>query len=62
MLNKLAAGVIDQTYYNTIVNNQSNERQIIQIESTNVNKADLIDLVGDLEIDPGGDSESIITN
>tara|TARA_R100001463_G_scaffold6570_9_gene21386 strand:- start:2433 stop:2786 length:354 start_codon:yes stop_codon:yes gene_type:complete len=62
LLNKLAAGVIDQTYYNTIVNNQSNERQIIQIESTNVNKADLIDLVGDLEIDTGGDSASIITN
>jgi len=62
LLNRLAAGVIDQTYYDTIVNNQSNERQIIQIESTTVNKSDLLDLVGNLEIDTGGDSASIITN
>ena len=62
LLNRLAAGVIDQTYYNTIVNNQSNERQIIQIESTTVNKTDLLDLVGNLEIDTSGDSASIITN
>lgn len=62
LLNRLAAGVIDQTYYNTIVNNQSNERQIIQIESTTVNKSDLLDLVGNLEIDTSGDSASIITN
>lgn len=62
LLNRLAAGVIDQTYYDTIVNNQSNERQIIQIESTTVNKSDLLDLVGNLEIDTSGDSASIITN
>ena len=62
LLNRLAAGVIDQTYYNTIVNNQSNERQIIQVESTTVNKTDLLDLVGNLEIDTSGDSASIITN
>jgi hypothetical protein len=41
---------------------QSNERQIIQIESTTVNKSDLLDLVGNLEIDTGGDAASIITN
>ena len=62
LLNRLAAGVIDQTYYDTIVNNQSNERQIIQIESTTVNKSDLLDLVGNLEIDTSGDAASIITN
>lgn len=62
LLNRLAAGVIDQTYYDTIVNNQSNERQIIQVESTTVNKSDLLDLVGNLEIDTSGDSASIITN
>lgn len=62
LLNRLAAGVIDQTYYDTIINNQSNERQIIQIESTTVNKSDLLDLVGNLEIDTSGDSASIITN